>query len=299
MRKVNLLFLALLIPLISIFSFGCSNVTNNGLLTYASGESMGQIQQAEFILNTSLPDSLSTLNYYKLVCPKVTIEAVKTLGAKLGFTGEAGTISSGAIVMSSKNGDDSLSVSNTGRIEYYCEHGLFVLDAELSSNEDAAIIATEFLKELELWFSDVELQEVKIGGTVNTTPSHLLVQYRQYIEGIPLVGNGTSYAVRIGNGGKVVKAAVWHIELETQGTVQCIESFEACSLLMEGKGINFALPSNCDKVTINNIYIGYFIKSHMEAGETAMPVYVFEGECLDSEGNYIQDFRTYIDAVQK
>lgn len=297
MNKFYLFCLALL--MVATISAGCSVKVNDDLKIYNSGESMGQIQQAEFTLNTSFPKTPSTLKYYKLVCPEVSIESVKTLGAKLGFTGEAGIIPSGAIVMSSNNGENWLNVYDTGRIEYFCKHELFKLNATLSTYDDAAVIATNFLKQVGLWFSDVDLQEVTIGGTVNTTPSHLLVQYRQFIDEIPLVGNGTSYAVRIGNEDKVVKAAVWHIELEPQGTVKCIDAAQAGSSLMEGKGINFTLPSNCTNVTIENIYIGYFIKAHTESGGNVMPVYVFEGKCLDSNGNYIQDFKTYIDAVLK
>ncbi len=294
MKKVCFLFIALTMIIAS--SIGCDNKEET---VYTVGESMGHIQQVEFILDTPLPDSRESVTSYKLVCPEVTIESVESLGASLGFTGEANDVpSEGVIAMSSDGGENTLRVSYTGSILYYSKHGLFKLDADLTSYEDTAIIATDFLEEIGLWFPDVELEEVKVGGTVNTNPSHLLVQYRQYIDGIPLTGNGTSYAVRIGSGGQVVKVAVWHIELEPQETVQCIEPAEACDSLMAGEGMLFALPFNCSEVTIDNAYIGYFIEPGMESGDDIIPVYVFEGECLDSDGNYIQDFRTYIEAAK-
>lgn len=281
----------------AILLSGCSNTTNDMESSYLTGKSMGQIQQAEFILDTSLPDSPEEINFYTIIIPEFTTESVETLGTKLGLTGEAGVISSGTIVLSSEDGNNTLRVYDTGRIEYYSKNGLFVLDADLTSYDDAALIATAFLEETGLWFSDVELEEVKVGGTVNTTPSHLLVQYRQYIDGIPLTGNGTAYAVRVGSGGKVVKATVRHIELEFQRKIQTIGSAEACDSLMAGEGIYFSIPEIASEIIIDNVYLGYFIEPTMETGDDVIPVYVFEGECLASDGTYIEDFTAWIKAA--
>ena len=68
---------------------------------------------------------------------------------------------------------------------------------------------------------------------------------------------------------------------------------------MAGEGIYFSIPEIASEIIIDNVYLGYFIEPTMETGDDVIPVYVFEGECLDVNGNYIEDFRTYIDAVQK
>jgi len=265
---------------------------------YVLGESMGGLQGAEFILNTTLPDYPKFLDYYQIMQSDTTKESVEELGAKLGFSGEAGIIESQEIFVMS-TGNMSLRVSFSGRMEYNSGLSLFGSASTFPPDNEIRTIAEGFFKKIGLWFSDIEFKEIKVGGTVNTKPSHLLVQYRQYIDDMPLVGNGASFSVRISDMGNILKATIIHPELKEYDKVECINSIEACDSLMKGNGILFAVPSNCKKIIINGIYIGYFIEAHIEKQEYSLPVYVFEGECLDSDGNYIQDFITYIDAVDR
>ncbi len=271
---------------------GCSPFTNNDI----ENESMGQIGQAEFIIDTNLPDSPEKLAFYKIVPPDVTVESVENLGALLDFEGEAGFIPPYTIGMS-VSGIKSLRVNtNTGAVEFNYTHKLFQLNPELPSYEEAATIATNFLKDTNLWFSDLELKGVSIGGTVNTAPSHLLVSFTQYIDGFPLTGLGSKYGIRICDKGEIGKALIWHPELENQGEIQCIDANQACDNLISGNE-TVVLPSNCKEVRITNIYIGYYLESIVEEQEYVTPVYVFEGECLTSDGTYIEDFTAWIKAT--
>ena len=151
---------------------------------YVLGESMGGLQGAEFILNTTLPDYPKFLDYYQIMQSDTTKESVEELGAKLGFSGEAGIIESQEIFVMS-TGNMSLRVSFSGRMEYNSGLSLFGSASTFPPDNEIRTIAEGFFKKIGLWFSDIEFKEIKVGGTVNTKPSHLLVQYRQYIDDMP------------------------------------------------------------------------------------------------------------------
>ena len=287
----------LLTLVITLFLTGCSGITQSTELYYPQGQSMGQIEGINFTLNASLPETQDDIDYYKLVSSDVTIESVKALGNKIGIPGEANWIPSDTIVMSEL--PKMLRVSATGHIQYIVEHSLFELDANLPSYEEATMIATNFLKESGLWYDGVLLNNVTVGGTINTVPSHLLVNYSQYINGIPLTGNGSEFSVRIGDEGKIAGAAIWKPNLKLYGKVQCIKASDACNNLMAGNAINLSLPLNCKNVVINNIHLGYYLAPYTEGQEYVMPVYVFKGECLDSDGNFIEKFVAYVEANSK
>ena len=66
---------------------------------------------------------------------------------------------------------------------------------------------------------------------------------------------------------------------------------------MAGEGIYFSIPEIASEIIIDNVYLGYFIEPTMETGDDVIPVYVFEGECLASDGTYIEDFTAWIKAA--
>jgi hypothetical protein len=127
------------------------------------------------------------------------------------------------------------------------------------------------------------LEKVTVGGTVDTTPSHLLVSFTQYIDGIPLTGPGDKFGVRISDNGEIARALIWHPELMIQGNIQCIDANQAYNSLIMGNK-EYAVPTDCQEVIITNIYIGYYLEYILEGQEFVMPVYVFKGECFDSDG---------------
>jgi hypothetical protein len=173
---------------------------------------------------------------------------------------------------------------------------MFQPNADLPLNSEADVIATAVLEELGLLYPDVELQGVSVGGSVNGSASHLLVQYRQYKDGIPIMG-GTSYGVRVSTDGRLAQLSVWHIELELQGETACITPYGACDRLMAGEGLQFIGYNPDMRIHIDDIYLAYFIEPEMAEGKAVVPVYVFEGECVDTNGKYLQDYREYTPAI--
>lgn len=264
-----------------------------------SGNAVETGTDVDFVLGKSLPAVPEQLISYSIKQPNVSTDSVATIGAKFGFLGEAGDIDFSMIGMSNEEKQEILQINvNSGAIEYTCLSELFPLSPSLPDEEDAAKIAVEFLQSVDLWYSDLELEDVTVGGTYAGDPSHLLVRFTRYINGIPLTGPGNKYAVRVGDEGKVIRILVRYPELEQSGEVQIISPEIAFNNLKSGKGF-FSLPSDCKEVVISHVYLGYYLDTITQEQEYLMPSYIFKGECRDKRGNSIETFTGWTDAVAK
>ncbi len=262
-------------------------------VTYKKGDSVTR-WGTEIILNTDLPEFPDKLNYYATVEPEVTIELVEELGAKLGFYGEAGLLND-SIGMS--NNEESLKVyTSTGAIVLWGINKHFELDTQLTSFENAEEIAIEFVKYIGCRDDNIEFNEVRVGGTVNTTPSHLVASFNQYIDGYPLVGGAKNFWVRMGMYGTVISAMIWNPELVYAGEVDCITVQEAYSILLSGNALEFMVSSE-SQIRINEVSIGYYLEDMTELQDYVMPVYIFEGERVYSDRD-TEVFRCYVEAAK-
>jgi hypothetical protein len=290
MRNKLALFIGLFL-LISLFT-GCT--TSN------TPRNLGESDvKAEFVLNKSLPEVPEEVMSYRIAQPVVSIDSVANLGSKFGFMGEAGPIEPLAIGMSNEKTQEILQVNvNSGTIEYSCLSELFPLSPSLPDNTEAVKIATEFLVSVGLWHPDLVADEVTVGGTSEGKPSHLLVRFTRYVDGIPFTGPGNKFAVRIGDEGKVVRLLVRYSEIEQDKAVQTIDPDVAFSSLKAGNGI-FVLPADCKTVVINNVTIGYYLETINEKQEYLIPFYIFSGECRDLKGGFIEEFTGWVKATVK
>jgi hypothetical protein len=101
----------------------------------------------------------------------------------------------------------------------------------LPDDQGAASIATEFLKQAGLWFPDVEVKEVVVGGTTGPNPAHLLVNFARSVGGMPLTGPGKKFGVRVGDQGEVVSMFVYYPELVPDKAVRVISAAAALDIL--------------------------------------------------------------------
>ena len=284
--------LALFISLFLIILLFVS-CTGNGIQSN-KGESGAK---AEFILDKSLPDVPQSIISYKIVQPIVTLKSVASLGARFGFTGEAGPVDPAEIVMSNPEKKEMLQVKiNSGSIVYINDNDLFPLSPALPNNEEAVKIATEFLKLTGLWHPDLAANEAVVGGTSGGVTSHLLVRFTRYIDGYPVTGMGNKFGVRIGDKGKVVGFMLRYDELVQDKEVPIIDPATAFDKLKAGDGV-FTLPIDCSTVRITDVSIGYYLENINDKQEYLTPYYVFKGECRDAKDNLIEEFTGWVDAV--
>jgi len=278
------------LPIVAIVMIlsGCSGSTN--LLE-------GDTGQAEFVISAYVEDAPSSISTYEIVSPEVSIQSVVELGAKLGFTGEASNIEAETIGMANEQNEVLRVNTTTGSLRYSCLDKLLQIDPDLPSYDEAINIATDYLKEAGLWFSDIVAEEVVVGAYFDGVPCHLLVRFSRYVDGIPVTGPGNKFGVRIGDQGEGVEILMWHPELELSTDVETVSPDSALSIIEDGGG-SFSVPADCTSIVIKDIYIGYYLSNINESQEYLLPVYVFEGKCYNKDGEYLQDYMDWVEAFE-
>ena len=260
-----------------------------------NGESTGN---AEYVLTKALPEVTQQFMTYKIIQPDVTTTSVSDLGFSLGFIGEAAPIDPDYIGMSIPERNEILQVKiATGTIEYTCLDELYPLSPDLPDSDVAIKSSIEFLKSLGLWNDGLVAEEVEVGGTSQGSTSHLLVRFTRYVNGTPLTGPGDKFAIRIGDRGKVVHFLIRYPELEENKKVNILEPSVAFEKLQAGDAV-FTLPTDCDIVEIEDVYLGYYLESINDIQEILLPFYVFQGICKDSKGDPIEEFKGWVKAVE-
>lgn len=297
MKRIHVV--TIIAVLLIVFS-ACSNTDNkdDSQLALFPGEGSAAVA---FELSGTLIETPATIVIYKLQPPEVTNESVRELGVKLGFTGEAGPTDKGIIGMSDAKTGAMLRVdTNSGAIEFSYIH-LDKLFPEgvpvLPSDEEAKRIASDYLMSIGLLPDDVKVSEVVEGGGSGDIVKHLLVRFERKIDGIPVTGPGAKYGVRLGENGEVVMFLLAHQEVKApREDAVIITSAAAYDHLLAGKG-EYVVPMNCDKVVIERIRLAYYMGQLTEQQTVLLPVFEFKGKCLDKDGNYLEDFTGWTEAL--
>ena len=266
-----------------------------------------------FELATSLPSVDNAMMTYKVNRPDVSAEKVTDIGRRLEFAGDVIPSSGGLSELAYEMSDEGSRLivwRNSGTIEYNRSELLFPNQApNLPSNEEAKRIATAFLADAGLLPSDALIQEpvpgARMAGPKESSTgemvaeefiAHLLVRFDRDIGGLPVTGPGAKFGVRIGDGGEVGRVLkVWR-EMEPYNEVPVKSPEQALQELKDGEGTHNA-PQDCEKVVLDKIYVAYWMEPAPDPQEYVVPVYVFEGECLNKDGEYLDDFCGWCNAV--
>jgi hypothetical protein len=273
----------------------------------------------------------NTMMVYKVENPVVTTDSVWEIGRKLGFEGSAGYIDGGIkIAMLDEGAEEVRQLSvwvNSGAVEYAIVHPDKLYPPEppnLPSEEEAGQIAIDFLTQSGLLPTDATIGggyeiEVVTGGTYaieeeapqegveeggETEPevveeyvAHLLVRFHRQIDGFPVTGSGNKFGVRIGDEGEVITILkVWR-EVTPYNEVVINTPEQAYQELKSGAG-SYDVPLDCEKVVVEQIYLAYWMEPLDEHQEYVVPVYEFKGKCLDKDGEYLEDFTGWCEAVK-
>lgn len=279
---------------------------------------------------TDLPAN-NTMMVYKVEKPVVTTDSVREIGRKLGFEGGAGYIDGDTkIAMLDEGAEEVRQLSvwvNSGAVEYAIVYPDKLYPPEppnLPSEEEAGQIAIDFLAQSGLLPPDSTVGggyeiEVVTGGTYaieeevpeegveeggETEPevveeyvTHLLVRFHRQIDGFPVTGPGNQLGVRIGDEGEVITVLkVWR-EVTPYNEVVIKTPEQAYQELKSGAGYYY-VPLDCEKVVVEQIYLAYWMEPLDQHQEYVVPVYEFKGKCLDNDGEYLEDFVGWCEAVK-
>jgi hypothetical protein len=280
-------------------------------------------EQMTFAVKTSLSSKTSEAAIYEIAKPVVTAESVEALGRKLGFSGEAiYDESEEKIVMIEGSGSEARQLTvwtASGTVEYgYTEPDKLypVRTPDLPSRGEAERIAYEFLEEADLLLPDYgSLAGIKdgidviaggsysifdraTGKTAQKDPSFWLVSFPYDIDGIPAAGPGANIEVSIGEGGEVIRVVRSWRNLTPAYSDKIKSEENAYDDLVRGKG-SLEVPTDCAQVVVTQVMLTYWIDPQSEAQDYALPVYQFQGECLDFEGRQLEEFTAWTEALIK
>lgn len=257
----------------------------------------------DYQLDASLPDTPDTVPVYRLKYPDVTEEYALNIGDKFGVSEPLVDFkdSSGLYFLKNKLSDEGLEIAlETGAILYHTNmKKLYPAEKpSLPDDEAAKDIALKFLEEKGLLTPDIRVKEVVTGGTYYYGVAHLAVVFDYNIGDFPAVGIGKKLSVRIGDEGEVVQAQWYHTEYETTDMEVLIKTAQQAykelinnQLMLQPLGMEEGR-----KVRITEVSLGYYLDSMTQTQDYVYPVYVFEGEYLDTlEGNP-SVFIQYVDA---
>jgi hypothetical protein len=279
---------------------------------------------------TDLPTN-NTMMVYKVENPVVTTDSVREIGRKLGFEGGAGYIDGETkIAMLDEGAEEVRQLSvwvNSGAVEYAIVYPDKLYPPEppnLPSEEEARQIAINFLAQSGLLPADATEGdscevEVVTGGTYaveqeapqegveeggETEPevveeyvAHLLVRFHRQIDGFPVTGPGNQLGVRIGDeDGVITVLKVWR-EVTPYNEVVIKTPEQAYQELKSGDG-SYDVPLDCEKVVVEEVYLAYWMEPLDEYQEYVVPIYEFKGKCLDKDGEYLEDFVGWCEAVK-
>lgn len=127
--------------------------------------------------------------------------------------------------------------------------------------------------------------------------AHLLVRFNRQIDGFPVTGPGNQLGVRIGDEGEVITILkVWR-EVTPYNEVVIKTPEQAYQELKSGAS-SYDAPLDCEKVVVEQVYLTYWMEPLDEHQEYVAPVYEFKGKCLDRDGEYLEDFVGWCEAVK-
>jgi len=284
---------------------------------------------------TSLSAKSGQAAVYKIESSDITTESVTELGRRLGFIGDASLIDNGTkIVMSTGEGEDMRQLTvwtASGAVEYgYVEPEKLYPSkpAELPSQPEAESIAYDFLQQADLllpgYHSLAKIKDettVIAGGgysvspryateaapaleaapsepTAPQAPTYWLVDFPYQVDGASATGPGSKMEVSVGDGGEVVRMLWSWRQMSPLGTDNIISEKQAYQDLINGNG-SLDVPLDCRQVVVEQVQLKYWLDPPSEKQDYAVPVYEFTGQCLDKNGNHLEDFTAWTPALSK
>jgi len=127
-------------------------------------------------------------------------------------------------------------------------------------------VKTEYMEEF-----DTQTKQVTERISISTN-----VQYTRYIDNRPVVGDGGSIYLDLGNFGEIVYLnKVWR-NVTPAGTIPIISASEAVDKMKRGDLFGHQPRCNC-QLNVNKIGLGYYEKGKDEVQEYLEPVWIFSG----------------------
>jgi len=267
-----------------------------------------------FELAADLP-LVDSMTVYRFEDPVVTIEYVEELGSRLGFADNASLhYSETSIVMTERGVDRVRQITvwvDTEAIRYQVIEPDIVYPyypPSLPTEEEAKRIAYEFLRQtgllpdgyiedgIEAW-PEVDYPFHEEDGY---TP-YIVVSFPRQIEGLPVIervgGSGDLLRVYICDQGEVGMVEKFWRRIEPYEEVVVKPAKEAYQELVVGKG-SWYVHLACETVIVEQVSPAYRMGKPSIRQDYVLPAYQFKGKCMNENGEYMEEFSGWCEAIQ-
>jgi len=266
-----------------------------------------------YVLAASFPAVNDSYPVYRTIPPDTSTGEVRSIGSLFGVSGDVKEPQTSSGEAQIVDHSESSAGRSAGRLSYYMNSGTFqyIIPAKaypyathkqpnLPSDEEARVIAMNYLQERNLLPGDVYCEDVVVGSAcVNRSAAKVIesyiltkhVHFVKEIQGIRVYNAGIT--VSIGDNDEVVSVtnSLRKMDPEPVRDAKIVTPDEAYQRLISGDVVMQPLPDGYDRVTVSNISLGYWMDIKTESQKYVMPVYVFT--CTTPGGTY----NKYVSAV--
>lgn len=264
-----------------------------------------------YSLATSYPAVEESYPVYRTVLPNTTPEEIQRIANLFGVSGGTQSVQSDSIVRLVDASKDPAAeftfYTNCGAVYYSIPAKIYPKypseEANIPSDDEARVIATNRLKELGLLPEDVHFEDVIVGDKMGITDKtsrteYILTKYVTFfeeIQGLRVYGAGVG--VTINDKGEVVRVGSSLREYDPKPIryVKIVTPEQAYQRLNSGDLMVQPLPENYKQIAVTNISLGYWMDIPSNPQKYIVPVYVFSCDAT-WDGNTEQVIR-YVPAV--
>lgn len=281
-----------LVCLAVVIAVGCILVIDFANVLPVGGSAGKYALTAEFPL---VPDSCTL---YRVVPASLTQEQVREIAGLFGLSGEPGAANERTgefgLVDTSKEPEERLTVyAHSGAVAYHIPDRELPTEVtrqpDLPTDADAEEIARAFLEKTGMQVPDARVVEIAVnqkhevwsagGGEPEASYDvTLAVRFGRSFDGLPVYGD--EFAVILGDGGEVVGFVKTCREVKPDGDVAVKSPKEAYADLIASKTVRSPVSAVYDRITVENISLGYWMEPAGVVQDTVLPVYAFSGTAV-------------------
>ena len=248
-----------------------------------------------FSLTAEFPEVPDSCTLYRAVPATVTGEEVRGIAGRFGLSGELSEKSREfRLVDTSKDPEERLTVyADSGAVAYHIPDrelpAEMTRQPDLPADAEAEEIARAFLAKTGMASPDARVVEIAVNqrhevwssGGDEPEASYdvtVAVRFGRSLDGLPVYGD--EFAVILGDGGDVVGLVKTWREVEPEGSVAVRSPEEAYADLLASRTVGPSGSAAYDRVTIENISLGYWMEPRGVVQDTVRPVYAFSGTAV-------------------
>jgi hypothetical protein len=249
----------------------------------------------KYSLVAEFPEVPDSCTLYRVAHATVTGEQVREIAGRFGLSGELnGRSGEFCLVDAAKDPEEWLSVyARSGGVVYRIPDRELPAEVtrqpDLPAGAEAEEIALAFLAKTGMQSPDARVVEIAVNQRHEVWSSGggepealydvtIAVRFGRSLDGLPVYGD--EFAVILGDGGDVVGLVKTWREVEPAGDVALRSPEEAYADLLASRTVRPAASVAYDRVTIENVSLGYWMEPRGVMQDTVRPVYAFSGTAV-------------------